>query len=83
MYILHHNETAENITSYLSNNLCIILMINLHVHELDSTATIEYNVVIMMKYMHTAMVISTLLWLHELQFLLRLYKSMLLSCLAR
>ena len=28
-------------------------------------------------------VILTLLWLHEFQFLLRLYKSMLLSCLAR
>ena len=28
-------------------------------------------------------VILTLFWLHEFQFLLRLYKSMLLSCLAR
>ena len=35
-----------------SNNLCIILMITSHVHELDSTAIIEYNVVIIIKYMH-------------------------------
>ena len=43
------NERRRN---YLSNNLCIIFMINSHVHELDSTAIIEYNVVIIMKYMH-------------------------------
>ena len=47
MLTLHHNVTAENIMSYLSNKF--LHNPNSHIHELDSTAAIDYNVV---KYMH-------------------------------